>query len=106
MSEINKMLDAEIVDHIENISKLEKGSEAQQRYVEDLCKMYDTKAHAQNEFVKTMAQVGSVLVSGLAVAGGLVYKWIWTGRGFQFEKTGTFVSKTLSQVFNFKGFRG
>lgn len=105
MDKITEMLEMEIDTEIQNLSFLEDGSEEKARHVDGVEKLYRARADEKVEKIKLGIQLIGTIITGIAVIGGIAYKWTWTKRGFVFEQTGTFCSDTLKEIKKFQGFK-
>lgn len=96
------VLEAQILVEVEKLKLLPDGSEEKQRAIESICNMFDSVEESHSNFLKNVTGFATVGVSAIGLGLNFIYKWVWTGRGFEFEKTGTFVTKTLRDVFTSK----
>ena len=92
-------IDKLIIDQIAYMTTLEDGSEEKQKANDELAKLYairNGEANSIKDKTKLILDGLGVVVSftGLGIT-------IWaTKKGFKFEETGVFVSKTFGQWFN------
>lgn len=118
MSEIQKLLDEEIVQRLKGLNGLESGSKEIGAAIEDvehLFKMRVEERKLNNELESNAREERDKLVEnaarakdryirlGLDVAGlilPLMFYGIWMTKGFKFEETGTFTSTTFRNLFN------
>lgn len=118
MSEIQKLLDEEIVQRLKGLNGLESGSKEIGVAIEDvehLFKMRVEERKLNNELESNAREERDKLVEnaarakdryirlGLDVAGlilPLMFYGIWMTKGFKFEETGTFTSTTFRNLFN------
>jgi hypothetical protein len=132
--EIEKMLDEEIKSEIECLGELEPGSEEHSKAVDSLSTLYrlkidEAKAEKDHEHVvadvelklrqmrmddelkrdQLAEQKTERIFKNCIEIGGIVlpltFSTIWMFKGFKFEETGTFTSKTfqwLTNKFRFK----
>lgn len=118
MSEIQKLLDEEIVQRLKGLNGLESGSKEIGAAIEDvehLFKMRVEERKLNNELESNAREERDKLVEnaarakdryirlGLDVAGlilPLMFYGIWMAKGFKFEETGTFTSTTFRNLFN------
>lgn len=110
MDSTKKMLEKEIETQIANLSAL-SGDEKTQA-VDDLAKLYrlkieETKNNAEAVFNKEEAEKqGKFRIVGFVVEGAgivlpLIFYSVWMRKGFKFEETGTFTSKTFQGLTKF-----
>lgn len=118
MSEIQKLLDEEIVQRLKGLNGLESGSKEIGAAIEDvehLFKMRVEERKLSNELESNAREERDKLVEnaarakdryirfGLDVAGlilPLMFYGIWMTKGLKFEETGTFTSTTFRTLFN------
>lgn len=118
MSEIQKLLDEEIVQRLKGLNGLESGSKEIGAAIEDvehLFKMRVEERKLNNELESNAREERDKLVEnaarakdryirlGLDVAGlilPLMFYGIWMAKGFKFEESGTFTSTTFRNLFN------
>ena len=118
MSEIQKLLDEEIVWRLKGLNDMESGSKEIGAAIEDvehLFKMRVEERKLNNELESNAREERDKLVEnaarakdryirlGLDVAGlilPLMFYGIWMTKGFKFEETGTFTSTTFRNLFN------
>ena len=118
MSEIQKLLDEEIVQRLKGLNGLESGSKEIGVAIEDvehLFKMRVEERKLNNELESNAREERDKLVEnaarakdryirlGLDVAGlilPLMFYGIWMAKGFKFEESGTFTSATFRNLFN------
>lgn len=118
MSEIQKLLDEEIVQRLKGLNGLESGSKEIGAAIEDvehLFKMRVEERKLNNELESNAREERDKLVEnaarakdryirlGLDVAGlilPLAFYGIWMAKGLKFEETGTFTSTTFRNLFN------
>lgn len=118
MSEIQKLLDEEIVQRLKGLNGLESGSKEIGAAIEDvehLFKMRVEERKLNNELESNARDERDKLVEnaarakdryirlGLDVAGlilPLAFYGIWMAKGLKFEETGTFTSTTFRNLFN------
>ena len=127
--ELNERLDKELERRFEDLENLDTGSDAQVKATENIVKLYrmrmeenEKKANKEAEEDKLQLEKHkheleiskaeddrkirkTTIWTGLAtgVASGAVGCY-WLAKGFEFEKTGTFCSKTMTgimKVFNY-----
>lgn len=120
--EIKKMLDEEIKSEIDDISSLEVGTEKHSSAVDSLVKLYKLKIeeekttveHLENEqnreHDKTIkdaelkeSKKDRYVKLGIAAAElilPLIFYGMWMNKGFEFEKEGTYTSKTFTGLIN------
>lgn len=118
MSEIQNLLDKEIVRRLKELDGMASGSKEIGVAIEDiehLCKMRveekklnsELESNAQEErdkLVENAARAKDRYIRlGLDVAGlilPLAFYGIWMYKGFKFEESGTFTSTTFRTLFN------
>lgn len=118
MSEIQKLLDEEIVRRLKGLNDMESGSKEIGVAIEDvehLFKMRVEERKLSNELESNAREERDKLVEnaarakdryirlGLDVAGlilPLMFYGIWMTKGLKFEETGTFTSTTFRTLFN------
>lgn len=118
MSEIQNLLDEEIVRRLQGLNDLESGSKEIGDAIEDvehLFKMRVEERKLSNELESNAREERDKLVEnaarakdryirlGLDVAGlilPLAFYGIWMAKGFKFEESGTFTSTTFRNLFN------
>lgn len=107
MDEMLEKLDREIDAQIENLSQLENGTEEKERatqHLTELMKMRETiendkTAAKQNKKISVVDLVikgAGVVVSGIALVSNV---WLAV-QGFDFEREGSFTSKTMNNLMS------
>lgn len=107
MDEMLEKLDREIDAQIENLSQLENGTEEKERatqHLTELMKMReaienDKTAAKQNKKISVVDLVikgAGVVVSGIALVSNV---WLAV-QGFDFEREGSFTSKTMNNLMS------
>lgn len=90
-----RMLEAEIESEIRDLSSLPSGSSEKSKAIESLAILYKLKideAPCKNQYFKLGVDVAGIILP-------LIFYGVWMGRGFEFEKTGTFTSQTFKGLF-------
>ena len=118
MSEIQNLLDEEIVRRLKGLNDMESGSKENGVAIEDvehLFKMRVEEKKLNSELESNAREERDKLVEnaarakdryirlGLDVAGlilPLMFYGIWMAKGFKFEESGTFTSTTFRNLFN------
>lgn len=118
MSEIQNLLDEEIVRRLKGLNDMESGSKEIGVAIEDVEHLFkmrveekklnsDLESNAREErdkLVENAARAKDRYIRlGLDVAGlilPLAFYGIWMSRGFKFEESGTFTSTTFRSLFN------
>ena len=118
MSEIQNLLDNEIVRRLKELDGMASGSKEIGVAIEDiehLCKMRVEERKLNSELESNAREERDKLVEnaarakdryirlGLDVAGlilPLMFYGIWMSMGFKFEESGTFTSTTFRSLFN------
>lgn len=118
MSEIQNLLDKEIVRRLKELDGMASGSKEIGVAIEDiehLCKMRVEEKKLNSELESNAREERDKLVEnaakakdryirlGLDVAGlilPLAFYGIWMYKGFKFEESGTFTSTTFRSLFN------
>lgn len=118
MSEIQNLLDNEIVRRLKELDGMASGSKEIGVAIEDiehLCKMRVEEKKLNSELESNAREERDKLVEnaarakdryirlGLDVAGlilPLAFYGIWMSKGFKFEESGTFTSTTFRSLFN------
>lgn len=113
-----QLLEGVIESTIEDLKNLDVGSKEYSMAIEDLTKLYklkidETKTDLEQEEKferRIMDQTqaveqkrisrGKLALDLVGIALPLTFYGIWLGRGFKFEETGTFTSKTFMNLFN------
>ena len=98
-NQIKKKVDELIVKQINYVNTLKDGSEEKAKANDELAKLYalrDSESCSFKDKVKLTLDGLGVVISATALG---VTVWA-TKKGFKFEETGTFVSKTFGQWFN------
>lgn len=120
--EIKTLLEEEIKSEIKNLSSLETGSEQHSTAVEDLAKLYklkidedkiaieylDKNQNRENDKEFKDAQLKESVKDrcvriGIAAAElvlPLMFYAAWMNKGFKFEETGTYTSRTFGGLIN------
>lgn len=123
MDEAKELLNKEIETEIRNLSVLEDGSEEKTRAVDQLNKLYrlrideskveteyemGKKKLASDEYVALEEKMSRrwtdwvrLGIEGLSVVVPVVFYGIWMRRGFEFEREGTYTSKTFQGLTKF-----
>jgi hypothetical protein len=103
MDKNKELLSETIKEGITNLSKLEDGSDAKRKAVDDVAKLYSLKIEedrlaveredkeAQHKDLNRDRWINAGVQVGLAICGWLAYD-IWYRRGLKFEETGTITS--------------
>lgn len=120
--EIKSLLEEEIKSEIKNLSNYVPGSEDHSYAVENLSKLYKLKIEEtknEKELLEAVAARESELQLkkeqlseqvkdrywkiGIEIGGfvvPMIFYAIWMHRGFRFEETGTYTSKTFTNLIN------
>lgn len=121
-TEIKKMLEEEIKSEIENLATLKTGSDEHSSAVEDLAKLYKLKIEEDKTAIEYLekaqsrksdnelkdAQLKETIKDryfriGIAAAElvlPLMFYATWMNKGFKFEETGTYTSRTFGGLIN------
>lgn len=129
MSEIKMMLEEEIKSQIEELESLENGSDEKASAIDDLTKLYklkieeekiqmefeekrnrlneDIESHEQEERFKkqqmdeqTKERYFRYGIAAAELILPLMFYASWMRKGFKFEETGTFTSRTFGGLIN------
>lgn len=110
MKKINEMFNACIKGQIEELEQMLPGEE-KSRAIEDLVKMYKMKLEEErndNEFIIQADTLGEnvtnqrlrVCIDVASIIVPIVFYGTWMRKGFRFEETGTFTSRTFMNLIN------
>lgn len=121
-NEIKKLLEEEIEFEIENLSTLKAGSDEHSAAVEDLAKLYklkidddkiameylDEELNRESDKESKDTQLKESIKDryvkiGIAAAElilPLMFYAVWMNKGFKFEETGTYTSRTFGGLIN------
>lgn len=94
MDEVKRLLDEEIKAQIKDLASLSTGSKVKTDAIEGIAALYRLRIDEN----KDSQFVDRALKYGLEAAGlilPLIFYGCWMRRGLEFEKTGTFCSKTF-----------
>ena len=116
---IKDLLNEEIATEIQNLSELKAGSDEKSSAIDDLAKLYklrieenksewdadekydrrvmEGEANTKEQVKERYFRVG-VAAAELMVP--LIFYGIWMRKGFKFEETGTYTSKTCTGLIN------
>lgn len=94
MDEVKQLLDKEIKTQIEDLANLPAGSKEKNDAIGGVAALYQLRIdeNKDNQLVDRVIKYG---LEGLAVILPLIFYGRWMKRGLEFEKTGTFTSKTF-----------
>lgn len=108
MEKSKRTLDDEIQDLLENLNDLEADSEEYSKITKNLDTLYKlkleeekTKSELSNGKVQNKFRIVGYVLEGLGIAVPLIFYGRWMKRGFKFEETGTYTSKTFMNLQHF-----
>lgn len=108
MEETKRTLDDEIQDLIDTLEDLEADSEGYLKATKNLDTLYRLKLEEEKtkSDIKENKNQGKFRIIGYVLEGAgivlpLVFYGKWMKRGFKFEETGTFTSKTFTGLQRF-----
>ncbi len=112
MDQTKDMLEKQLQVEIEKISVMEDGSEEKSQTIDGINKLYrlmidqeKNEADVEIEEIKTNTQTwidrAKLAVDVIAIGAPLVFYGVWMGRGFKFEETGTYTSRTFQGLTKF-----
>lgn len=95
MDKTKEMLTRQIETEIEKLSTMEDGSQEKAETIEGINKLYKLKLEDKPWFdkVKLGLEAASIVLP-------LMFYAVWMGRGFEFEKEGTYTSQTFRGMWN------
>lgn len=94
MDDVKKLLDKELKSRIEGLEGLTPGSEEESAAVKNIAVLYDAR-NADNKKDQKVDRVLKYVFEGVTFVGGLLAYNHWFKVGLQFEKDGTFTTKTV-----------
>lgn len=107
MDDMLEKLDREIDAQIENLFLLENGTEEKEKATAHLVELMKMKETIENDRATAKQSkkfsIADVVVKGLGVCVSglaLVSNVLLAFQGFEFEKTGSFTSKTMNNLMN------
>ena len=108
MEKSKRTLDDEIQDLLGNLSDLEADSEEYSKITKNLDTLYKLKIEEEknktdveeNKHQNKLRIVGYIL-EGAGIVLPLMFYGIWMKKGFKFEETGTYTSKTFMNLQHF-----
>lgn len=108
MEETKRTLDDEIQDLLENLKDLEADSEEYSKTTKSLDTLYrlkideeKNKSDIEESKNQTKFRVIGYVLEGAGIVLPLIFYGRWMKRGFKFEETGTFTSKTFTGLQRF-----
>lgn len=112
MDQTKDILEKQLRVEIEKISVMEDGSEEKSQTIDGINKLYrlmidqeKNEADVEIEEIKTNTQTwidrAKLAVDVIAIGAPLVFYGVWMGRGFKFEETGTYTSRTFQGLTKF-----
>ena len=84
---------------------MEPGSEDKKKEVENIATMLKARTDAFTAKHEAIAKYVGLGLSGITFGIGLVWQTCQYNKGFKFEETGTFVSKTMQEIKRFNPFK-
>ena len=108
MEKSKRTLDDEIQDLLGNLSDLEADSEEYSKIAKNLDTLYKLKIEEEknkseveeNKHQNKLRIIGYIL-EGAGIALPLIFYGRWMKKGFKFEETGTYTSKTFMNLQHF-----
>lgn len=104
----NRKLDDEIQDLLGNLSNLEADSEEYSKITKNLDTLYKlkieeekNKSELSNVKDQNKFRIVGYILEGAGIVLPLMFYGIWMRKGFKFEETGTFTSKTFMGLQKF-----
>lgn len=94
MDEVKRLLDEEIKTQFEDLASFSNGSTEKARAVESIETLYRLRIE-ENKDNQLVDRILRYTFEGLGLVLPLVFYGRWMKRGLEFEKTGTFTSKTF-----------
>lgn len=97
---IDEIMDAEIVDMLEMRNKLDLGSDEHSKACDDIAKLYKLRIeedrYLDGERKNRMLSCAKIGVETFGIIAPLMFYGIWMKRGFRFEESGTYTSRTFT----------
>lgn len=108
MSERKERLERQLLVEIEKLSTMEDGSEEKTATINGINQMYrliqeDSRIEAEGQTQKRDRFISYIFRGveiGTIVVSGIIIPVVFLNRGFKFEETGTYTSKTFQTLFN------
>lgn len=108
MSERKERLERQLLVEIEKLSTMEDGSEEKTATINGINQMYrliqeDSRIEVESQTQKRDRFIGYIFKSveiGTIVVSGIIIPVVFLNKGFKFEETGTYTSKTFQTLFN------
>lgn len=108
MSERKERLERQLLVEIEKLSTMEDGSEEKTATINGINQMYrliqeDSRIEVEGQTQKRDRFIGYIFKGveiGTIVVSGIIIPVVFLNRGFKFEETGTYTSKTFQTLFN------
>lgn len=105
MDKIDKLVERQLDSDISNLAVMEPGSEDKKKEVENIATMLKARTEAFTAKHEVIAKYVGLGLTGVTFAAGLIWQTRQYNKGFKFEETGTFVSKTMNEIKRFNPFR-
>lgn len=104
MDNVKRLLDEELKSRIKRLEDLAPGSEEETAAVKNIAVLYDAR-NADDKKDQKVDRVLKYVFEGVTFVGGLLAYNHWFKVGLQFEKDGTFTTKTVQSLIKlFKPF--
>lgn len=108
MSERKERLERQLLVEIEKLSTMEDGSEEKTATINGINQMYrlvqeDSRIEVEGQTQKRDRFISYIFKGveiGTIVVSGIIIPVVFLNRGFKFEETGTYTSKTFQTLFN------
>ena len=105
MDQIDKLVERQLDSDISNLAVMEPGSEDKKKEVENIATMLKARTDAFAAKHEAIAKYVSLGLTGITFGIGLIWQTCQYNKGFKFEETGTFVSKTMQEIKRFNPFK-
>ena len=105
MDKIDKLVERQLDSDISNLAVMEPGSEDKKKEVENIATMLKARTEAFAAKHEAIAKYIGFGLTGVTFAAGLIWQTCQYNKGFRFEETGTFVSKTMNEIKRFNPFK-
>lgn len=108
MSERKERLERQLLVEIEKLSTMEDGSEEKTATINGINQMYrlvqeDSRIEVEGQTQKRDRFISYIFKGveiGTIVVSGIIIPVVFLNKGFKFEETGTYTSKTFQTLFN------
>lgn len=108
MSERKERLERQLLVEIEKLSTMEDGSEEKTATINGINQMYrliqeDSRIEVESQTQKRDRFISYIFKGveiGTIVVSGIIIPVVFLNKGFKFEETGTYTSKTFQTLFN------